>query len=73
MQEEHASEQLVHEILKMLISKLLLRVDQFVKVSFHQLCDDVHVLITNFLRRLLDIEKSNDVLVIKELQDFDLS
>ena len=42
-------------------------------VSLHELCDDVDILVTGLVGRLRDIQDLDDVLVIEELEQSNLS
>ena len=52
---ETASEQLVHEVLAVIVSKILARVDDSVHVSLHQIGDDVDVLVAGRSWWLLNV------------------
>ena len=53
--------------------KLLLAVDQVMKVCLHELSNDVDVVISALFIWPLDVKEFNDILVFEELEDFDLS
>ena len=57
----------------MVISQVLPRIDNSVHVCFHQVRDDVNVLIACLAGRLGDINKGNDVLMLEEFQKFDFT
>ena len=67
VQVQHSSKQLIHEILVVLIGKLLLRIDEFVHVGLHQLRNYVHVVIAGGGWWALDVQKRDDVLVVEKL------
>lgn len=70
---ETASKQLIHEILDVVISKILARVDDSMHVRLHQICNDVDIFVAGLGGRLCHIDQSDDVLMLKEFQKFDLS
>eukprot|EP00355_Strombidium_rassoulzadegani_P007892 CAMPEP_0168620054 /NCGR_PEP_ID=MMETSP0449_2-20121227/6929_1 /TAXON_ID=1082188 /ORGANISM="Strombidium rassoulzadegani, Strain ras09" /LENGTH=106 /DNA_ID=CAMNT_0008661027 /DNA_START=610 /DNA_END=930 /DNA_ORIENTATION=- len=70
---EAASQQLVHEVLAVVVGQVLPRVDHSVHVGFHQVSDDVNVLVASLCRRLLNVYQSDDVLMVEELEELDLS
>jgi virulence-associated protein VapD len=61
-----SSKQLVHEVLRVVVGQILARVDDSMHVGLHQVCDDVNVFVASGCRWFLNINESNDVLVIKE-------
>lgn len=63
---EAASEQLVHEVLAVVVSQILSRVNHSVHICLHQVCHDVDILETGWSWRLLDVYESDDVLMVKE-------
>lgn len=62
-----SSQKLVHEILTMIISKVLTRVNNSMHIRLHQVCNDVNILKTCGSWWFLDINKPDNVFVIKEL------
>jgi hypothetical protein len=50
-----------------LVGEYLLGVNEPIKISFHLLSHDVYVLVVRHVRRLLNVDQLDDVLVIKEL------
>jgi hypothetical protein len=50
-----------------LVGEYLLGVNEPIEISFHLLSHDVHVLVVRHVRRLLNVDQFDDVLVIKEL------
>ena len=64
-----ASQELIHEILAMVVCQILARVNDSMHISFHKICNDVNIFITNLRWRLLDINKTNDIFVIKEFYE----
>ena len=67
MNVEAASQQLVHEVLAMIICKVLSRVDNPVHIGLHQIRNDVDIFIARLCWWLLNVHKPNNILVIKEL------
>ena len=65
---ETPTQQLIHEILEMIIGQVLPRIDDSVHIGLHQVSDDINVFIACRGWRLLHINQSNNVFVIKELQ-----
>jgi len=61
-----ASEQLIHEILAMIISEVLTGVNNPMHIGFHEIRDDVNIFIASRGRRLLDIDKTNYIFMVKE-------
>lgn len=61
------SQKLVHEILTMIISKVLTRVNNSMHIRLHQVCYDVNILKSCRSWWFLDINKPDNVFVIKEL------
>ena len=68
-----SGQDLKHEVLEMVISEVLSGVDDPMHVSFHQLRDDVDILVVGWRRWLGDVKNLDDVLVVKEFQQTDLS
>ena len=68
-----ARQHLEHEVLQVVVCEVLARVDDTVHVSLHQLRDDVDVLVVGGGGRLRHIEYLDDVLVVKEFQQADLT
>ena len=66
MNVQAASQQLIHEILAMIISQILPRVNNSVHISFHEVRNDVNVLVAGHGRRLLHIDEADDILVVEE-------
>ena len=66
MDVEASSEELVHEILAMIIRQILPRVDNSMHICFHQVSDDVDIFITGGSWWFLNVNQTNNVLVIKE-------
>lgn len=64
------TEDLVHEVLKVGGLQLLLRVDEVVQVGFHQLGDEVHVVIRVLVVWPLDVQQLYDVLVVEEFYNW---
>ena len=60
-------QKLVHEILTVVISKVLSGVYNSMHIRFHQVCDDVNIFETFGGGRLLHVYEPNNVLMIKEL------
>lgn len=61
-----ASEQLIHEVLAVVVGQVLPRVDDSVHVGLHQVGHDVDVLESCGSGWLLDVDESDDVLMVKE-------
>ena len=57
----------------MVIRQILPRVDNSMHVSLHQFCNYVNVLKTRPRRRFRHVQNLNDVLMVKEFQQFNLS
>jgi len=60
------SQKLVHEILTMIISKVLTRVNNSMHISFHEIRNNVDIFKTRLSRRLCYINESDNVFVIEE-------
>lgn len=67
MHKEESAQNLVDEVLDMIITELLARVDDTVQVSFHEVSDDVDVSIASPSLRFEYVDQSNDIVVLKEL------
>ena len=63
---EAPSEQLIHKILAVVVSQILPRVNHSVHISLHEVCDDVDVFVVGLGGWLLDVDQSNNILMIKE-------
>ena len=61
-----ASQKLIHEVLSMVIRQVLPRVNHSMHIGLHKICDDIDILKTRLCWRLLHINQSNDVFMIKE-------
>ena len=61
-----SSKKLVHEILAVIIGQILPRVDNSMHVCFHQVSNNVDVLIAGGSWWFLNINKSNNVFVVEE-------
>ena len=68
-----SGQHLEHEVLHMVVSQVLSGVNNAVHVSLHELCDDIDIFISSGVGRLSDIQNLDDILVIKELQQSNLS
>lgn len=66
MNVQAASQELIHEILAMVISQILARVDHSMHISFHQICDDVNIFVANLRWWFLHINEANNVFMVKE-------
>lgn len=66
MDVEASSQKLVHEILTVIICKVLPRIDDTMHVSLHQVSHNVDVFVALLCRRPLHIYQANYILVIKE-------
>jgi hypothetical protein len=67
------SEHLVHKVLAVIIGELILRVNDFVQVSFHEVQHYVDIFEILFRQRIDQITKSNYILVIAVMQKLDFS
>jgi hypothetical protein len=67
------AEYLVHEVSEMLVRQGLVAADNLVQVSVHQLRDLVHVRKFRPRSRGLNVNESDNVLVVQEPQQLDLS
>ena len=61
-----SSEQLIHEILTVIIRQILPRVDNSMHVCFHQVSNDVDVLVAGGSWWFLNINQPNNVLMVEE-------
>ena len=68
---QSASEKLVHEVLAVVICQVLAGVNDSVHVCLHQVGDDVDVLEALWGWWFLDINQTDNVLVVKELYIID--
>jgi len=68
-----ARKHLEHEVLQMIVSQVLSGVDNAVHIGFHQLSDNVDVLVIRLLWWLGHIKHFDDVFVVKELKQANLS
>ena len=68
-----APQQLVHEVLDVLVAEVLSGVDHPVQVCFHQVCDDVDVLVARAARGPLHVHQTYDVLVVEKSEQLDLT
>ena len=73
MHVKRACQQLVHEVLEVLITQFLSRVDNSVHVGLHQFSDDIDVVETSRSGRLEHVNHVYDVVVAEEFQQFDFS
>ena len=62
-----ASQKLIHEVLSMVVRQVLPRVNHSMHISLHKIGDDIDILKTRLCWRLLHINQSYDVFMIKEL------
>ena len=67
------AQHLVHEILAMLVGQVLSRIYHSMHVCLHQICYYVYIFITSWRWWLLNIDKSNDIFMVEELEQFYLS
>lgn len=65
--EQQPSQYLIHEVLYMLIAKLLPRVDNPMQVCFHEVGDDVDVGVAGPRLWLEDIHQSDQIIMLEEL------
>ena len=70
---ETASKQLIHEILDVVISKILARVDDSMHVRLHQICNDVDIFVSSLCWRASNVDKSYDVLMVEKFEKFDFT
>lgn len=73
MDVNHTSEKLIHEILAMIVSKILSRVNNSMHVSLHQVSDNVNVFVASWGRWFRNINQADNVFVIEEFQKLDFS
>ena len=66
-------EDLEHEVLQVIVCQVLPRVDNSMHISLHQLRDNVDVFIARGCRWFGNIQDFDDVLMIEELEQADLS
>lgn len=66
-------EDLEHEVLQVIIREVLSRVDHTVHISLHEFRDDVDVFEIGGLGRLGHVQNLDDVLVVEELEQTDLT
>lgn len=64
---------LEHKVLQMVVCQILSRVDHSVHISLHQFSDDVDILIPSHIGRLGHIKHLDNVLVVKEFEQANLS
>ena len=57
----------------MVVGQILPRVNDSVHISFHQVRNDVDILVAGHGGWLLNVDESNDILVVEEFQQTDLS
>jgi hypothetical protein len=60
------SQNLVHEVLIVVGFKLLLGIYQLVQISLHELSYYVNVVVSSWTRWLLNVDKLDDIVVIKK-------
>lgn len=65
--EEESAQDLVDEVLHVVFSEFLPRVDHAVQVGLHQLRDDVDVGVAGARLGLQDVHQADDVVVFEEL------
>ena len=58
---------MIDKILNMVVAELLPRVDDSMKIGFHELSNDVNVSISSSSLRLQDIDQSDDIVVFEKL------
>lgn len=58
---------MIDEVLNMVVTEFLARIDNPMKVGLHEFSDDVDISVACPGFRLEDIEESNDVIVLKKL------
>ena len=68
-----SSQHLEHEILQMVIGQVLARIYHSVHISLHKFSYDIDIFVVSLGRGLGNIKKLDDVLMVKELQQLDLS
>ena len=64
---------LEHKILEMIVCQILSRVDDSMHISLHQLKNDVNIFVICWRWRLCHIKQFDDILVVEELEELDLS
>lgn len=57
----------------MVVGQILPRVNDSVHISFHQVRNDVDILVAGHGGWLLNVDESNDILVVEEFEQFDLT
>jgi len=68
-----AFEDLLHEELQVVVGEVLLGVNYFVQVGFHQFGDQLDVLLARAGRRTLDVSQRHYVGVVEELKQLDFA
>ena len=63
----------MHEVLEVLVTQLLPRVDNSVHICLHQLSNDVDVVEAGRRRWLEHVNHVDDVVLVEELEEFDFS
>ena len=66
MDVESASEQLVHEVLAMVIRKILPRVNNSMHIRLHQIRNNINILVPFGSWWLLNVHEADDVFMIKK-------
>lgn len=66
MNVEAASQQLIHEILAVIVGEVLSGIDNSMHIGFHEVSNNIDIFIPCHGWWLLHVDKSNNVLMIKE-------
>ncbi len=65
--EEESSEDLIDEILDVVVAEFLSGIDDPMQIGFHEVSDDVDVIIVGACFWAKDVEQSDDVVVLEKL------